>query len=567
MPVSRTIPTSQTPDLVTYTILIDGEEVPLSVPIKSILVNKEINKIPFGKIVIQDGDVSVEDFALSNSDQFIPGKEIEIKLGYHGDNLTVFKGIITSHSNNISSTGLSSLQIEFKDKAVKLTIGRRNKQYNDVADNDVAEEILSRYGLDKEVEMTAVIHENLVQFDITDWDFLLMRMDLLGLVCIVDDNKVTFKRPDFSSASVLDVLYGSTILDYEATIDARNQWQTVTAHAWNYSQQSVSEETANEPRIVQEAGDLSASVLNDVIGLDDYKLIHSGKLSTVELISWADARLQKQRLAKIQGKVKIIGYPQLKPDTYITLNGVGNRFNGPVYVSGVRHEFNAGVWETHVNFGMSTEWFAESLPYRSSNSNLGMLPTLNGLVIGIVTDLEDPEGEHRVRVKIPVLSSEGDGNWARIASLDAGGERGMFFRPEIGDEVIIGSINNDASQLVILGMLNSSQLAAPLTAANANDEKGYVSRSNMKWIFNDNEKSLKIETPAGKKIFISEQDNIISMEDENNNKIIMDISGITIETSGALNLKGGSTAIMEAPSITIDGSGITNIKGGIVNIN
>ncbi len=53
--------------------------------------------------------------------------------------------------------------------------------------------------------------------------------------------------------------------------------------------------------------------------------------------------------------------------------------------------------------------------------------------------------------------------------------------------------------MIILGMLNSSAKPAPITVTSTNDEKGYVSREKMKFIFNDKEKSIKIETPAGKK--------------------------------------------------------------------
>ncbi len=101
MSAARTIPTSQSPDLVTYTIVLAGEELPLSVSVKSLEVNKEINKIPSAKMVIADGDSAIEDFLVSNGTQFIPGNEVEIKLGYNGDNKTEFKGIIIANRKKI----------------------------------------------------------------------------------------------------------------------------------------------------------------------------------------------------------------------------------------------------------------------------------------------------------------------------------------------------------------------------------------------------------------------------------------------------------------------------------
>jgi uncharacterized protein involved in type VI secretion and phage assembly len=243
-------------------------------------------------------------------------------------------------------------------------------------------------------------------------------------------------------------------------------------------------------------------------------------------------------------------------------------------------------------------WYSETInPYHLS-AQLGFMPSVQGLQIGIVTDLEDPEGEHRIKVRLPVVSTEEEGIWMRIATLDAGNNRGTFFRPEVDDEVIVGFIFNDPNNAVVLGMLNSSALPAPLTASNDNHEKGYVSRSAIKMIFNDDEKSYKLETPGGKKITLSDNDGIIQIEDENGNKIRMESSGVTIESASALKLKaatditleavnisltpssqfsvsaagseikaGGGSAELKSATVKVEGSGMAEIKGGIVKIN
>jgi uncharacterized protein involved in type VI secretion and phage assembly len=237
-----------------------------------------------------------------------------------------------------------------------------------------------------------------------------------------------------------------------------------------------------------------------------------------------------------------------------------------VFVNSVKHEFNGGDWNTEVNYGMKTEWYSQQKNPSSPQADYGRMPSAFGLSIGVVTDNEDPDGENRVRITIPAVLGD-VGTWARLATLDAGKERGTFFHPEIGDEVIVGFENGDPSFPIILGMVHSSALPPPLTASNSNDEKGYVSREKMKMIFSDAEKSLKIETPAGKKITVSEQDALIKIEDENGNKITMDSKGITIEAAATLTLKGGSEVKISGPSVTVDGSGSTTIKGGVVQIN
>jgi Rhs element Vgr protein len=407
-----------------------------------------------------------------------------------------------------------------------------------------------------------------VQFELSDWDFLLSQMDRIGKICLVNDGEVAFKKPDLAASPVLDVLFGATILEYQADIDSRHQLKSVKAKSWDFSQQAITEVSAEEPAVAEEPGNITATNLADVLGIDDYKLVHSGKLAQEELQAWADAKLMKQRLAKITGSVKFQGYPQLLPGAFIKLNGVGDRFNGPVFVNSVKHEYAKGDWSTEVTYGMRPEWYSQAQFPLLAEAEYGRIPShINGLIIGIATDLVDPDGENRVKIKIPAISDSEEGVWARVATLDAGKERGTFFMPEIDDEVIVGFLQNDVSHPVILGMVNSSSLPAPLTASNDNPEKGYVSREKIKMIFNDAEKSFKIETPAGKKVTISEQDALIKIEDENGNKITMDSAGITIEAAATLTLKGGAEVKIEAPSVSVNGSGTTTIKGGMVQIN
>jgi Rhs element Vgr protein len=596
MSAPRTIPTSRPADVITYSILVDGEELPTTIQVMSMNVNREVNKIPFARIKVRDGDPSISDFTISNEDYFIPGREIELRFGYRSDNITVFKGIITNHANKISSKS-AELNIECKDKAVKLTVGRKSKHYENVTDSDIAEELIDKYGLEKEVESTSIQHKEAIQFNTTDWDFMLSRIDIIGRICTVEDGKITIKKPALTASSVIDLLYGATILDYHAEIDGRTQFDEIKSKTWDYSTQEIVEETGDAPEM-SEPGNLTPSALADVVALDSNLLVHSGKLTNEEVKEWANAKMLRSRLAKIRGSVKFQGFPDVKPGLIISLNGVGERFNGPVFVCSVKHEYASGNWTTEVGFGMADTWFAESInPYHLS-SHLGFIPSVQGLQIGKVTDLEDPNGEYRVKVKLPIVSAEEEGIWMRMATLDAGNTRGTFFRPEIDDEVIVGFIFDDPNNPVILGMLNSSALPAGLEPSNDNHEKGYISREGIKMIFNDDDKSYILETPGGKKVTLHDKDGIVKVEDENGNKITMEASSVTVESATSLKLKAATDITLEAVNITltpssqfsvsaggseikagggsaefksamvkVDGSGMTEIKGGMVKIN
>ncbi len=581
MSPSRTIQTSRSADRITFKIRIDGTELPTTVQVMNISVEKEINRIPTAKVIFADGDPASQDFALSSGDQLIPGKEIEIDAGYHSDNETIFKGIIIKHSLKIRA-GHSLLIVECKDKAVKLTAGRKSKYFADSKDSDAMEEIIGTYGIDADIETTGFQHQKLVQYDCSDWDFLVTRAQANGKIVAVDDGKITVKAPDTSQTELETIAFGATLLDFDAEIDARNQFSKVSSYTWSHADQEVVEVEASAPSLSL-AGNITPDDLASVIGLENLELKYVGTVAEQSVKDWANAKALFNQLSKVRGRAKFQGIPACKPNTTLKLEGVGDRFNGKVYVSAIRHEITEGQWTIDAQFGINPMWFSETNTV-SNQPAAGLFGAVHGLQIGLVTQLEsDPDGEDRIKIKCPMIDKDSEGIWARIASLDAGEKRGAFFRPEIGDEVIVGFINGNPNDAVVLGMLNSSAKPAPIQAKDDNHEKGFVTRSEMKFIFNDEKKSVVLETPAGKKITVDEDAGIIKLEDENSNKLTMDSDGIKMESNGKIEIKAAQDVKIEGMNVSIKAnaqfkgegsagaeistSAVAVLKGSLVQIN
>lgn len=582
------IPTPATPDVCTAALLVEGQEISGEFHVLSIAVLRELNRIPTAMIQLQDGEASQATFKASNTAHFIPGKKIEIQLGYRSKNDPVFKGIIIKHSIQIRKSG-SVLIVECRDEAVKMTSGIKSRYFVGKKDNVIMEELITPYKLKKDVEATKPALKEVVQYEATDWDFLLCRAEANGQVVMVEDGKIKVALPATGTEPVVAVKYGATILELDAEIDARWQSAGIKTSSWNASDQKVIDADAKEPSVLK-SGNLSSNNLAAVIGTDLHKMHHSGKLSQLELQAWADSRLLKERLAKVRGRVKFQGFAGVLPGKIIEVTGIGERFEGKMYVSGVRHTVTNGNWETDVQFGLSTELFAETVNLRPLPA-AGLLPTVCGLQTGVITKLEkDPEGEDRIKVRIPLISTAEEGLWARIATLDAGKSRGTFFRPEIGDEVVVGFLGDDPRYPVVLGMCHSSAKPAPEPAKDSNHHKGYVSREKMKFTFDDEKKIIVIETPGGNKMTFSEDSKDIVIQDQNGNKITLDDSGIKIESTKDLTLKaakdikiegmnieinaqtdfkatGTAKAEVSGVSTKINGSTSTVIKGGMVQIN
>lgn len=585
------IPNDSRHNVVSFTITLNEVAMNPAYQLLSIVINKEINRVPLANIILRDGDAAMRTFEISDTDDFVPGKKINIKLGRDGENAQLFKGIITKHSIKVKENGNTELHIECKDESIKMTIGRQNHYYENVKDSQVFDELAGRYpGLSADAQATAFTHKELVQHHITDWDFMLLRAEANAMLVSVEDGIIKFFKPVTTSEPVLQVSYGSSVLEFEAEMDARSQWKNVEATSWDYSNQQMFKADSSSVSF-NEHGNISGDKLANIINLDKYKLHHSGHLQEQQLQDWTEGVMLRSRLSKIKGRAKFSGFAAIKPGDMVKLEGVGERFRGKAFVTGVKQEMGNGMWDTHIKFGL------DAAPYYFLHNDIedapgaGLVGAINGLQIGKVVQLQnDPEGEDRILVRIPVIDNSAQGIWTRIASLDAGNSRGAFFMPEIDDEVIVGFINNDPLDAVVLGMLYSSAKPAPLTAQDANDEKGFTTRSKMHIHFNDATKTITIDTPAGNKLLMDESGMKIEITDQNSNKITMDTSGIKIESPLNIDIKAGvnltlsagaslaiggvSLSVKADGNVSVEGAmaklsaqGITEISGSMVKIN
>lgn len=583
------IPNDSKHDVATYKITVDGTEVDPSLQLLSLSVYKELNKISTASLLFRDGDAALQTFTLSNQEIFVPGKKIEISIGRDSINKSAFKGIIIKHAIKVKANGNTQLQLECMDEAVKMTIGRKNQYFENVKDSDVFDDLISKYGIQSDPQSTALQHKELVQHNITDWDFMLLRAEANSMLINVDDGVIKIAKPAIQK-EVLQVNYGSSVLEFEAEIDARYQFKSVNAESWDYSNQQLFKVDTSSSSF-GEQGNITAEDLAEAISPDKFDMHHSGYKLEQELQDWVDGIMLRSRLAKIRGRARFSGFAGIKPTDTVLLSGVGDRFNGKAFVTAVRQDIGDGTWETQIQFGLDPRRYAFIHNDMNDAPTAGLVGAIHGLQIGIVVQLEsDPDGQDRIRVCIPVIDSDAQGIWTRIASLDAGNDRGAFFMPEIGDEVIVGFINDDPNEPVVLGMLHSSNKPAPITPRDANNEKGFTTRSKMHLSFNDETKTIVINTPAGNSITIDEQSMKIEIKDQSQNKITMETSGITLESPANIDIKagavltlaGGASLSIGAPSlsvkadadVTIQGavaklasSGITEISGSIVKIN
>lgn len=573
------VPTDRSPDLATYKLISDGQVLPERFQVQSIVVDRELNRIPTATILILDGDVAKASFDYSADKLFAPGVVFEIRLGYHGKESTVFRGLLVRQAIRSRNAQPSQLRLVCKDAAVKMTVGRKTAFFYEQTDSDIAGELAEHHGLRTDIESTDVAHREMVQARVSDWDFMVARMEANGKLVSPVNGTIRAFAPNLAADPVLVLKYGDTMLDFEAEIDALDQRDSVQATAWDLAEQSPVQATSGETAAI--GGQMDPSALAAVAALDVEDWHHGGTLADEELQAWSDARLMRSRLAMVRGHVRCQGYALL-PGQLIELTGVGNRFNGKVFVSAVRHELANHHWTTAIQFGLDSRWHRQRFAVEEPSPQ--WVPGVRGLQVGVTRQIDqDPDGEYRVLVALPVWDSEEDGLWARIATLDAGDNRGTFFRPEPGDEVVLGFLDGDPRQAVILGMLHSSAKAPPTEPSNDNHEKGFVSRSGLKIWFDDQAKAMRFSTPANNHVVMSDEDSSIYLKDQHGNSLTLNREGITLDSIGDLVLKAANNLQMSGmvvdlaadnelvakgkSAVKFESGGFMEIKGAMVAIN
>ena len=196
---------------------------------------------------------------------------------------------------------------------------------------------------------------------------------------------------------------------------------------------------------------------------------------------------------------------------------------------------------------------------------------INGVVIGIVTNNKDPEGLGRIRVKFPWLSDEDESNWARVASLMAGKERGIFILPEIDDEVLVVFEHGNINMPYIIGSLWNGKDVPPETNSDGkNDIRMMKSRSGHVIRIDDtdgNEKIEIVDKTEKNMITIDTKDNKISIMSDKDIEMSAPNGKITIDAMNIEMRSSAATKIEAVAEMDVKASGNMNVKGATINLN
>ena len=335
----------------------------------SVDVFTAVNRIPRARVRVSAGVSALEAFELSGAETLTIGKDLEIAFRREGtgeQEKVVFKGVIVRHLVQFGRDG-EILEVEAKDKAFAMTIGRKNAVFAPTKDSDAITDIVVAAGLTADTEPTELEHEELVQYQASDWDFIVSRAELNGQVVMVEDGKVTTKPLDFlPEGTEHEFTYGVTpCFDFELFQDGAYQPADAGAISWDAENRKASTPSAAE--------EPSAGGFNVTRGADEgagaakklsspsLTLVHGGAILQKEREAWAKGRLARRRFALLRGRLSLGGQTDFALLDAVVIDGVSARFAGKALVTGMRHRYGSRGWRTDVEFGVEPEAYVEKV--------------------------------------------------------------------------------------------------------------------------------------------------------------------------------------------------------------
>jgi uncharacterized protein involved in type VI secretion and phage assembly len=194
-----------------------------------------------------------------------------------------------------------------------------------------------------------------------------------------------------------------------------------------------------------------------------------------------------------------------------------------------------------------------------------------GVVVGLVTNNQDPDAIGRVKLRFPWLSDTDESHWARIAAPMAGKDRGTYFLPEVDDEVLVAFEQGDIRFPYVLGGLWNSVDTPPADNADGKNPLRLIkSRSGHTIKLNDEDgkETVEIVDKTGKNsIVIDTASNSITITSDKDITLKAANGTIALEAQ-KVSMKSSADAKVEAGAgMDVKASGTLNLKGATVNIN
>jgi len=502
--------------------------------------------------------------------KFAIGTDIEIKSSAATQQTTsrIFKGQVVAYEPDFGQDG-AEITVRALDKGHKLQRVRKVRTFQQVSASDIVNKIVSEAGLTSEVDSTNVVYEFFQQSAETDWELLTRLARDHGYRFFVEDSKLHFKKADSTEGSALALKWQDNLISFRPRVSGIQQVDTVNVRSWDPESKQNVNGSASGGASTSKPGVQRSKIAADSGG-GTTLIADRAPATASEANAIAKAALAARAEAFVEAEGLAFGHPDIKAGREVKIDGVGTQLGGTYIVSSSTHVYRG---KTGYRTGFQI----------SGMSERGLLDLLqppvqhdwsSNLVVGVVTNNNDPDQRGRVRVKYPSLSDSEESAWAQIASVSSGNQRGLMMLPQPDEEVIVGFEHGDARRPIVLGSLFNGK-DKPGTELMQNRDGSFAVLSNEKARIHS-KKDLELKSDQKMVIEIQSDQNTTvqgNTTHETTGTGKLKAQQYTLEAGSTLTIKGVSITVEASASLTlkgatvdIQGSGPVNIKGAIINL-
>ncbi len=496
----------------------------------------------------------------------------KIKIGFTSST-TEDAGFSTEETGYVLDGEITAIETEFNEKSQapiiirgydishRLHRGRYNRSFQDVTDSDVVSKIIGEAGISSgTVTATTLVHEYLFQENQTNMEFLRERAARVGFELYVQNGKLNFRQPTQDQELTLKWL--EDIHSFRVRVSSAEQVSSVEVRGWDYATKKAIVSTASTEQVITttESGKGSAA---------STKFTVSPKMIVVDqpIFSAAEAQKIAQSLCNelggefVNADAKGEGNPSIRTGRVVKLTDMGS-YSGSYYVTETHHLFHERKYITQ----FSVRGLRSSGDIVSILSAKPHLEPGQTMLVGVVSNNNDPKGWGRVRVKFPTLTEEHESNWARVVSVGAGPTRGFDCLPEVNDEVLVAFEHGDIHRPYVIGGVWNGTDAPPETVANTVVDgkvrlRTFKTRVGHKLQFveedKDTKKGVYLNTIGGHNLRLNDSDKFVELETTGGHKFRADDSSkeISLTSTGNITVKTGTSG--SANDLTVNAANIT----------
>lgn len=484
------------------------------------------------------------------------------------------------------------------DHAHRLSRGRGSATFQNVKYSDIASTIASQVGLGAgTIDDSGRVHEHVGQTGQTDWEFLRGLAREVGFEVAVVEGKLEFRRPrvaaeapaggDFSSTDPLQLVFGQDLLEFRPRVTSSGQVSRVEVRGWDPATKQAIVGTAQAgttaAQLPDNPGSLAGRFGSPVL------VVEGGYPSQAEADRAAEALAEQVGSAFAEASGIARGNPRVKAGVAVSISQVAAPFAGRYTLTHTRHTYDP-------QDGYRTHFIVSG---RQDRSLMGLVAgaaagtaggggggaggagsgSSPGVVVGIVTDNDDPDRQGRVKLRFPSLSADYESHWARVAAPGNGASRGMVWIPEVNDEVLVAFESGDRQRpFVVGGLWNGSDTPPPIEVDNGKlNGRHFVSRDGNQVYMWDKpgNSSLGMQT-AGEEVVLLLSRTDKKLSGTSDGKIVLTAtSDIEINATGKVKISGdGGVEITSSAQAKLTGSagvevgtsGVAKVSGSQVQL-